>query len=141
KAYAASQDRGIPFQTHLGQAAQEFDEIVRRHGKTPVRFLRDLGVLGPTTTIAHGIFLDEHPQIRWHEHTDLADITASGTTIVHCPQTFAYRGAAMHHLGGYNAKGVKLAMGTDTFPHDMLNEMKLAITLSKVLSRHVDLLT
>jgi len=46
----------------------------------------------------------------------------------------------MHHLGGYNARGVKLAIGTDTFPHDMLNEMKLAITLSKVVSRHVDLL-
>jgi cytosine/adenosine deaminase-related metal-dependent hydrolase len=141
KAYAAATARNIPFQTHLGQAAQEFDEIVRRHGKTPISFLHDLGVLGPTTTIAHGIFLDEHPQVRWHEHTDLARIAETGTSIVHCPQTFAYRGMAMHSLGAYHKRGVKLAIGTDTFPHDILNEMRLAITLSKVISRHVDLLT
>lgn len=140
RAYRAACDRNLPFQTHLGQAVIEFQEMVRRHGRTPVGFLHDLGVLGPRTSIAHGIFIDEHPAINWFENRDLATVTESGTHIVHSPQTFAYRGAAMRHLGGYRARGVKLALGTDTFPHDMLAEMRLAITISKVMSGHVDLL-
>jgi 5-methylthioadenosine/S-adenosylhomocysteine deaminase len=140
RAYQEACARDLPFQTHLGQAVFEFNEMVRRTGLTPVRFLHELGVLGPRTTIAHGIFLDEHPSVGWHEARDLATITETGTHIVHSPQTFAYRGAAMRHLGGYHARGVSLALGTDTYPHDMLNEMKLAITISKVVSGHVDLL-
>ena len=140
RAYQEAERRNLPFQTHLGQAVHEFNEMVRRHGITPIGLMKQLGILGPRTTIAHGIFLDEHPKVHWHEQTDIAAIVETGTHVMHSPQTFAYRGVAMHSLGGYRVRGMNLALGTDTFPHDMLSEMRLAITLSKVLSGHVDLL-
>lgn len=140
KAHAQARARGLHFQTHAAQAVHEFQEMVRRHGMTPVAYLEDLGVLGPGTSIAHGIFLDEHPATLWHERRDLARLARSGTTVIHCPVTFAYRGVAMHSLAGYRAAGVPLAMGTDTFPHDMLNEMRIALFLSKVVTAHVDAL-
>jgi len=140
-AYDEACARDLPFQTHLGQAIFEFQEMVRRHGKSPIGFLADLGVLGPRTTLAHGIFIDENPGIGWFEQTDIATLTSTGAHIAHSPLTFAYRGVAMKSLGSYNARGVSLALGTDTFPHDMLNEMRFAIMLSKVASQHVDLLT
>lgn len=138
QAYKEAAAQGLPFQIHASQSVHEFHEIVRRHGKTPFEVLEDTGVLGPTTTVAHGIFIDEHPAINWHEKKDLQRLVRSGSNLVHCPVTFAYRGVAMKTLGHYRDAGVQLAIGTDTFPHDFLNEMRLALMLSKVLSQHVD---
>ena len=47
----------------------------------------------------------------------------------------------MRSLGGYRAAGVNMALGTDCYPHDMVEEMRIAGLLSKVASGHVDLLT
>lgn len=138
EAYKMARSQDLPFQIHACQSVHEFHEIVRRYGKTPLEVLEDAGVLGPTTTVAHGIFIDEHPAIHWHEKKDLQRLVRSGSKLVHCPVTFAYRGVAMNTLGHYHESGVQLALGTDTFPHDLLNEMRLALMLSKVLSQHVD---
>jgi 5-methylthioadenosine/S-adenosylhomocysteine deaminase len=137
-AHAKAREHDLPFQIHACQSVHEFNEIVRRHGKTPIEVLEDAEVLGPTTTVAHGIFIDEHPAIGWHEKKDLQRLVRSGSNLVHCPVTFAYRGVAMNTLGHYREAGIHLAIGTDTFPHDFLNEMRLALMISKVMSRHVD---
>ena len=47
----------------------------------------------------------------------------------------------MRSLGGYRAAGVNMALGTDCYPHDMVEEMRIAGLLSKVASGHVDLLS
>src|SRR5215468_1618490 len=36
-----------PYQVHTSQSVVEFNEIVARHGKTPVAWMHELGVLGP----------------------------------------------------------------------------------------------
>jgi cytosine/adenosine deaminase-related metal-dependent hydrolase len=46
----------------------------------------------------------------------------------------------MRSLGGYRAAGVNMALGTDCYPHDMIEEMRIAGLISKVASGHVDLL-
>jgi len=138
-AHAAARDRGLPFQTHLGQSVHEFHEMIRRYGKTPVEYLENLGVLDVNTTIAHGIFLDHHPWLHWPEHHDLGRLARAGAKVIHCPQTFAYRGAALHHFGAYVKAGVRMAMGTDTTPHDMLAEIRIALLLAKTQSGHVNL--
>lgn len=139
-AHGEAKARGLPFQIHLGQSVHEFHEITRRYGTTPVGFLYDLGVLDSATTLAHAIFLDHHPSVFWHEKEDLQRIMRCGVNVVHCPVTFAYRGAAMHSLAAYVRSGINMAIGTDTFPHDMLNEMRLALMISKVVTQHVDAL-
>ena len=129
---------GFPLQIHGGQSVPEFHEMVRRHGKTAVAFLHDLGVLGPDTTIAHGIFIDCHPWLHWHEQRDLDLLAKSGASIVHCPTVFAYRGVMMHDFGTYLRAGVNMAIGTDTFPHSMAEEMRLALFTAKLARGHAD---
>ena len=46
----------------------------------------------------------------------------------------------MRSLGGYRAAGVNMSLGTDCYPHDMIEEMRIAGLMSKVASGHVDLL-
>ena len=140
KCKAAAEDRGIPLQTHASQSVAEFREMVRRHRKTPIEWMQDIGVLGPNTLIGHGINIDQHPWVGYHEHKDLERLAKTGTTVVHCPRAFAQWGDMMQSLGGYRAAEVNMALGTDCYPHDMIEEMRIAGLISKVASGNVDLL-
>ena len=136
----AAEARGIPLQTHAAQSVMEHREMIRRHGKTPIEWLDDIGVLGPNTLLGHAINIDKHPWVNHHEHRDLERLARSGTTVVHCPRAFAQWGDMMRSLGGYRAAGVNMALGTDCYPHDLVEEMRIAGLMSKVASGHVDLL-
>ncbi|MEM9811734.1 MAG: amidohydrolase family protein [Pseudomonadota bacterium] len=133
-AYAAAAERGLPFQIHAAQSVVEFHEITRRHGVTPVQWLDSLDVLGPTTILGHGIFLDEHPWVHWPGSSDLARLAETGTAVAHCPTVFQRRGITLRTLGRYLRDGVRVGLGTDTYPHNMLEEMRTAAYLSRVTS-------
>lgn len=132
--------RELPIQLHTAVTIVEFHEMVRRHGKSPVQWLDEIGFLGGNVTLAHAIFLDHHPWLHWHTRKDLSLLTASGTSVAHLPLVAAQRGNLMHSFGAYRAAGVNVAIGTDTYPLNMLEEMRFAGLMSKVASGHVDLL-
>jgi len=132
--------RGIPMQTHASQSVVEFREMIRRHKKTPIEWLQDIGVLDSNTLIGHGLNIDQHPWVNYYEHKDLERLAKTGTTVVHCPRGYAQCGDMMRSLGGYRAAGVNMAFGTDGYPNDLIEEMRIAGLLSKVASGNVDLL-
>ena len=136
----AAVDRDIPLQTHAAQSVMEFREMIRRHRKTPIEWLDDIGILGPKTLIGHAINIDQHPWVNHHEHKDLERLSRSGASVIHCPRDFAQWGDMMRSLGAYRAAGINMALGTDGYPHDMIEEMRIAGLLSKVASGNVDLL-
>jgi len=55
---AAARERRLPLQIHTAQSVVEFQEIMRRHGKTPIGWLHQIGVLGDNAIMGHAIFLD-----------------------------------------------------------------------------------
>ena len=122
--YAEARRRGLPWQIHAAQSTVEFHEITRRHGVSPIQWLEKLGVLGDTSIIGHAIFLDDYPRVAWHSRRDLSLLAETGTTVAHCPTVFLRRGIALDDFGRYRRAGVKIAMGTDTYPHNMLEEMR-----------------
>jgi len=135
----AADVRGMPMQTHASQSVVEFREMVRRHGKTPVEWMQDIGVL-ENTLIGHCLNIDQHPWIDYHEHKDIERLINANATVVHCQRAFAQWGDMMRSFGGYRAAGVNMALGTDCYPHDLIEEMRIAGLISKVSSGNVDLL-
>jgi len=129
--FAEAKARGVSWQIHAAQAVTEFHEITRRHGFTPIGWLDHLGLLSERSIIGHGIFLDDHPSTPWHTRTDLARLAETGTTVAHCPTVFARRGITMKDFGRYRRAGVNMGLGTDTYPHNMLDELRLAAYLSR----------
>ena len=127
----------VPFQTHAAQSIVEFHEMTRRHGMTPIEWLDSLGVLGPTSIIGHGIFLDHHSATNWPKRDDLATIIERGVTVAHCPTVFIRRGITMQTVGGYIRRGVKIGIGTDTYPHNMIEEMRHALYASRIVAKNV----
>lgn len=130
-------ERGMMLHIHAAQTVVEFQEMTRRHGKTPLRFLHDLGLLGRQTIIGHAIYTDQHPWIRWPEKGDVALLRESGAGVAHCPNNFARRGMMLHDLGSYLRAGIPVGIGTDTFPHNILDEMRIAILMGKMATGDV----
>lgn len=128
---AEAKRRGISWQIHAAQSVVEFHEITRRHGFTPIGWLHEQGLLDERAIIGHGIFLDHHPSTPWHTDRDLSILAETGTTVAHCPTVFARRGITLKHLGKYKRAGVNMGVGTDTYPHNMLDEMRLAAYLAR----------
>ena len=124
----------VPFQIHAAQSIVELHEITRRHGMTPIEWLDSLGVLGPRSIIGHGIFLDHHSAAHWPKRDDLGTLVERGTTVAHCPTVFIRRGIAMQTLGAYIRRGVPLGIGTDTYPHNMLEELRNALYTSRIVA-------
>ncbi len=129
---AAANERNLPIQIHCAQSITEFNEMVRRTGLTAVQWLDQLGFLGPNASIAHGIFLDHHPWVRWPTRTDLQRLAETGTSLAHCPTVFARRGITLRDLGSYLRGGVNVGIGTDTYPHNMLEEIRNAGMFARI---------
>jgi cytosine/adenosine deaminase-related metal-dependent hydrolase len=129
--FAEAKARGVAWQIHAAQSVSEFHEITRRHGYTPIGWLDHLGLLSDRSIIGHGIFLDDHPSTPWHTKTDLARLAETGTTVAHCPTVFARRGITLKDFGRYQRAGVNMGVGTDTYPHNMLDELRLVSYLAR----------
>jgi 5-methylthioadenosine/S-adenosylhomocysteine deaminase len=133
----AARERGIPFTVHIAQSVLEVQEMIRRHGKTPVQWAHEIGILGPGTILGHALFLDTHSWIRWWTKTDLALIADTGSSVAHCPTPFARYGQVMENFGDYLRAGVNMGLGTDTTPHNLVEEMRKAAILARIAARDV----
>lgn len=129
---AAAREHGWPLQTHAAQTRFEVQEILQRHGRTPIAWLGELGFLGPRTILGHAVFTDQHPWIGHHARADLPALAESGATVAHCPTTQTRRGKTLQSFARYRAAGVNMALGTDIFPHNMLDELRCATVMAKV---------
>ena len=136
-AQAAARERRIPLHIHAAQSLVEFREITTRHGKTPLEWLDSLGLLTDELIIAHCIFLDDHSWIYWGERGDRKRLYDSGAAVAHCPNVFLRHGMMLESFASYREAGVRIGIGTDTFPHNMLEELRWAAVGSRTTERRV----
>jgi cytosine/adenosine deaminase-related metal-dependent hydrolase len=134
----AAKDRKIPFTLHVAQGVLEHLEMVKRHGTTPIRHAGDIGILTPGTIIGHAILPDTHSWIRWHTKDDILLLAEGGCSVAHCPTPFARYGILLESFGDYARAGVNMCIGTDTTPHNMLEEIRKAGTFARIASRDIN---
>jgi 5-methylthioadenosine/S-adenosylhomocysteine deaminase len=125
-------ETGRTLHTHGAQSFAEFNAIARTHDCTPIEYMAKLGFLGPRTIIGHAVFTDEHPWVVWPRKADVRLLAETGTSVAHCPTVFARDGTMMHHLGAYMDAGVNIAIGTDTHPQNLFQEMQMAETVARL---------
>lgn len=135
---AAARTTKRPFTTHAAQSVVEFQEMVRRHGKTPIQWADEIGILGPGAILGHAIFIDENSWLHWWSRDDLALLARSGATVAHCPTPFARYGQVLENFGRYRAAGVNMGIGTDCSPHNIIEEMRWAIVLARVAADDIN---
>ncbi|NLE76302.1 MAG: amidohydrolase family protein, partial [Chloroflexi bacterium] len=124
----AARELGVPVHMHTSQSLFEFHDSLRRYGKTPVQLLDSIGFLDERTIITHLIFTTLHPASGFPKDndSDLRLVAASGATVAHDPLVYARSGKALRSFARYRQAGINVAIGTDTWPQDMITEMRWA---------------
>jgi len=126
----------IPIQLHAGQSPNEFARIGEARNRTSIQYMMETGLLGPDFIIGHGQILSEGGDAsRMGAHERIA-LSESGTTICHLPWCKARRGGVIDSIEKYKDMGIRQALGTDTYPFDMFNEMRMASVMCKVAERN-----
>jgi 5-methylthioadenosine/S-adenosylhomocysteine deaminase len=133
----AARERKIPLTVHISQSVNEVQEMLRRHGRTPIQWAADLGILGPGTILGHAMLIDSHSWVRWWTNADLRVMGESGCAVAHCPTPFARYGQTLEHFGAYLRAGVTMGIGTDTAPHNLVEEMRKAAVLARIAAHDI----
>jgi cytosine/adenosine deaminase-related metal-dependent hydrolase len=129
-----------PYQVHTAQSVVEFNEMVARHGKTPIAWMQELGVLGPNTVLGHAIIVGGSS---WTNYPagDIRIMADSGCSVAHAVWVFARRGVAMESFARYKAAGINMSLGTDTNPQSVIEAMRWAAVVSKIMERNTEITT
>ena len=124
----------LPIATHAAYSVLEFHDIVREHMMTPIELLDDVGLLRPTLNIGHGNLIADNPNLNYSVARDLALMGRAGVTVSHCPINIVRRARTLDSWKKYQEAGVNLAIGSDTYPRDMMMNMRTASYLGKIMS-------
>ena len=117
---------GVPVVIHFAETEDEVRIARDRYQMTPTAYLDSIGVLGPTTIGAHGV---------WVNDADIAILKRTGTGVAHNPESNMKLASGAAPVTKYLAAGVKLGLGTDGAASnndlDMFEAMRQASFLAK----------
>ena len=131
-----ARQRNLKLHVHLSETEKEVADCKAQHGMTPVRYLDDLGVLGPNVIAAHVVHIDEEE----------AEILAErGVTVVHCPCSNMKLSSGHFNYALLEKAGCRVTIGTDgacsSNNLDMREAMKFAALLAKDRSGNPQLMS
>ena len=133
---AAAKELDVPIHIHAGGNFREFLEILNTYRKPVVEYLADTGILGPRTTLGHMAITGGHSRVDYPLGDELKLLAESGATVGHCPHKCAKMAFAMESFDRYLAAGVRIGLGTDTYPLDIVSEMRYASLISRLVDRN-----
>jgi cytosine/adenosine deaminase-related metal-dependent hydrolase len=114
---------GVNANLHLAQHMNERQTVAARTGgKTSIQYLHDIGFLGPRVMAMHVTFV---------EPGDIPLLAASGAHVVHGAYRKA-KEALISPFWDFVAGGVNVAIATDSFSHDLIQDLRFAAMLAKV---------
>jgi len=123
-----TREAGLKVHIHLSETQKEVEDCLRNHeGRTPVEYLRDLGLLSNRVLAAHAVHLSDN---------DIDILAGFGVTVIHNPVSNMKFGTGVFPYRKLKDRNVRILLGTDGAGSnnnlDMLEEMKIATLMQKV---------
>ncbi len=118
---------GTGLTLHFNNSPQAVEASLSQHGKRPAEYLEDIGVLGPSTLLAHSLGIDPR---------EVDAMARPGTKAVMCPTAAIKGGAGMTKsalLPELLRAGVTVGLGTDAGNNSNLVETMRSMYLAAVL--------
>lgn len=119
----AARDLDCRVRLHMAQGEMEVRTVQALHGTTAPDWLAREGLLNDRILAPHATNATE---------TDLAHYAAHGISVVHCPLVSARGGSILRSFGRLRARGINIAMGTDTAPADMLLNLLTGLMAARI---------
>jgi 5-methylthioadenosine/S-adenosylhomocysteine deaminase len=124
KAFNLAEKYDVPYHIHLAESQGELAQVKEKYGTTPVRHMKNLGLLSERVIAAHMVWLDEEEQ---------EAVAQSGTKVAHCPESNLKLGSGIAPVSDYIKKGIKVCLGTDgAASNDNLNMLEEMSTMAKL---------
>jgi 8-oxoguanine deaminase len=118
---------GVTLHTHLSENAEDVAYSQARYGKRPVALLEELGWLGGSTWIAHGIHFDDG---------EVARLGRARVGVAHCPSSNMRLGSGIARVQALRAAGSPVGLGVDgsasNDASNMIQECRQALLLTRV---------
>ncbi|MEX0954955.1 MAG: amidohydrolase [Rhizobiaceae bacterium] len=95
---------GLPFHCHVLETITQAVTGPELYGRSLIRYMDDLGLLGRNTAIAHSVWVDD---------ADMAAMGRAGVSVVHNAVSNLKLGAGVAPVRRLMEAGVTLALGTD----------------------------
>jgi 5-methylthioadenosine/S-adenosylhomocysteine deaminase len=133
----AADELRVPITVHAAYSIVEFYEMVREFRMTPIEVLESVGLLRPDLTIGHGNLVADNPRLNYAGARDLELMGRHAVSISHCPVNIARRARALDSWERYRKAGINIALGSDTYPRDMIMQMRMASYFGKVMSANL----
>ncbi len=125
----ANRELKRPLHFHVSETRKEHEECIARHGKTPIAYLADTGMLDFGGYAAHCV---------WCTDDDFRIMAEKGVSLVHNPTSNMKLGSGFARVPRAMELGVNVALGTDGCASndnlDMFEEMHLASLIHKGLA-------
>lgn len=118
----ASRALDIPVRLHCCQSETELALVQQQHQCTPIEWLHGMGFLTERCLLPHGVYMSD---------SDRALVANAGATVVHCPLVSARHGSFLNSFSRFRSEGVNMAMGTDTWPPDMIQNLQLGVIMNR----------
>jgi cytosine/adenosine deaminase-related metal-dependent hydrolase len=128
----AADELDVPIQLHAAMNQREFHRILEQYGKTPIALLHSIGFLKPRTGLGHCVFHNRHSWCHYPYGDDLQMLADGGVTVVHAPFKYAKMGITFESFARYRNAGINISIGTDTYPQDIIHEMRWAAMMSRM---------
>lgn len=123
---AFADELGVPLGIHMSETRTETEGCLREHGKRPLAYCRDLGLLQPDTTLFHMVDVNG-------EDLDIA--AECGCAIVHNPASNMKLASGFAPIPDMDRRGIPVSIGTDgpasNNAQNMFRETYLAALLQK----------
>ena len=125
----ANRELGRRLHFHCSETRREHEECIARHGKTPIAYLADTGILDRGGYAAHCV---------WCTDDDFRIMAERDVTLVHNPTSNMKLGSGFARIARAMELGVNVALGTDGPASndnlDMFEEMHIASLIHKGLA-------
>ncbi|MBI3001249.1 MAG: amidohydrolase family protein [Deltaproteobacteria bacterium] len=131
----AAKEIGVRVQIHATINLFEFHTVMQRYRCTPIELLHKIGFLDPEVSLSHCIFIAGHSWLAYPYGDDLKIIAASGASVAYSPLKYLKLGIVMESFDRYLKAGIGMGIGTDTFPKDIISDMRYASLASRVAER------
>ncbi|MGI5935879.1 MAG: putative aminohydrolase SsnA [Oscillospiraceae bacterium] len=110
------------FHLHVSEGLNDLNYTLQKYGKRPVYRLRDWGILGDRTILAHCIHVNS---------AEMDLIRATNTMVVNNPQSNMGNAVGCSPVLQMFEKGILVGLGTDAYTHDMLESAKAALAIQR----------
>ena len=122
-----AQEFNVPVHIHVSESEKELKDCKKEHGKSPVEYLDEIGILSDKVIATHNVWLSDN---------DLEIYKNKGVKASHCPISNMKLASGIAPIFKMLEMGINIGLGTDGAASnntlDLFSEMRTCALLHKV---------